>query len=456
MSELKKLFEALSSDVKVKSVCYVHYNVETGKIDKISTRQDLESEHAILEVEYDSVKEILNGTKKTEDFVVSYDISIKGLSLKEISYESELETAEHKFFELPSIKNDLKNFYQKIYKGAKVYIWVPNKKYYKNSLVWYKNNVYKLTSDVKSEYLPQDSAYIYVENVLLTNVKTNFFLRSIKKIVNKEIYKGVHVDVWYKELEHLAGQHVFYDNNVYKIKNKQPKNTDFDYNNCDLVLKSVKLLNDKNPNLNFEKIIDIGDNFLDNNKLYTCISSADSKTNEFVNMLYFYVDDYTIVFYDSDLKDFVSMSLNEENEELKFVIDQLKIDLEVLDQHDIQPGQKILIENEMYQVENHDINDYELHVCQNHRQDQWEIYLNSYVKNKLIKSNYLGNELLFFSITQKHDPSFLFRSIKIKVSDLLSGSAITIPYQYDWEYKKKDVSIFTPKYFNSYIHEILE
>ena len=85
----------------------------------------------------------------------------------------------------------------------------------------------------------------------------------------KPEYEGIHVDVWYDELEHLAGQHVWKDNVVYKILEDQNKNTEFNLANCQLILEDVLLYSDQNDTLPTVKEVLIGDIILDNNKIYS-------------------------------------------------------------------------------------------------------------------------------------------------------------------------------------------
>jgi len=74
----------------------------------------------------------------------------------------------------------------------------------------------------------------------------------------------------------------------------------------------------------------------------------------------------------------------------------------------------------------------------------------------MLKSNFFGNDMLFFSITEKHDPNVLYRSLSFNIRELISNESIIHPFKYKWEFDKKDVSIYTPKFFQNYIHEILE
>lgn len=89
-------------------------------------------------------------------------------------------------------------------------------------------------------------------------------------------YDGIHVDVWYKELQYLKGQHVWYDDNVYRALNDVKENTDFSQNNFKLAIKDVKVYSDKNKHLDYKEIY-TGDLVLVDNKIY--LVNYDGKTN---------------------------------------------------------------------------------------------------------------------------------------------------------------------------------
>ena len=103
---------------------------------------------------------------------------------------------------------------------------------------------------------------------------------EVKKVFtdyyHKEIYKGMHVDVWYKELEHTTGQHVWYNKNVYKAINNISMNVEFNTDDYELVVNDVKLYRDKNINLYFEPLEILGEKFLKDNYLYSYVKGIET------------------------------------------------------------------------------------------------------------------------------------------------------------------------------------
>ena len=92
----------------------------------------------------------------------------------------------------------------------------------------------------------------------------------------KEEYPGVFVDVWYQELEHLAGQHVWIEDTVYKVIEDQEANTEFRLDNAELICNNVKLYKDENKALETIGEPGIGDTYISDNKLYS-ITTDDSE-----------------------------------------------------------------------------------------------------------------------------------------------------------------------------------
>lgn len=307
MFNLINLINEINAQISTVSESFVFYDKETGKIQKISNKK-IESDLEVFKIETDLVKNIILGRKRTEDFVVVYDLSEKRLTVKEITQESALNSVRYKLYEIP-----------------------------------------KITTSKYQE------------------LKSSF----------SEIYKGVHVDVWYNNLKYLKGQHVWHDNSVYILKNNQSANLKFNFENTETILEDVKLFDDENKFLDFDRNLKNGDKLLNYNKLYLY-----QKNN------------------DANIKD-----------------------------------------------------DFDVLIRQDHFKKCWEIVLGFETKNELLKSNYKSNDNIFFSITEKNDPNVLYRTIQVSLSELIYNTKI-IDFQHSWEFNNKDVSIYTPKFFKTYMHEV--
>ena len=91
-------------------------------------------------------------------------------------------------------------------------------------------------------------------------------------------------------------------------------------------------------------------------------------------------------------------------------------------------------------------------ICQDTVNKVWKIIINSTIKKILIDATI---HTLCFSITSKNDPNIFYRSLEFKLSNLVANGTLTIPFKYDIESSFDDVSIYTSKYFDSYLHEVI-
>ncbi len=86
---------------------------------------------------------------------------------------------------------------------------------------------------------------------------------------------------------------------------------------------------------------------------------------------------------------------------------------------------------------------------------EWNIRINPHTTKFLRTSGINYTETLYFSVTAKYDPNVFYRSLEVKIIDLFKKSAPSIPFIYDVEYGANNVSIYTAKYFDKYVHEII-
>lgn len=87
---------------------------------------------------------------------------------------------------------------------------------------------------------------------------------------------------------------------------------------------------------------------------------------------------------------------------------------------------------------------------------EWKLKISTDTKNFLINTTNPSNETLYFSVTSKFDPNILIRSLEVVLSDLISNDTTSIPFRYEVESSNDNISIYTAKYFNNYIHEIVQ
>lgn len=446
MSELQELIKRIKvSSVSLES--YIYYDKSNGKIHKISTKNIPDDEYSIFPISNEEVKPILTGEKRTDEFVIFYDVSAKQVRLKEIAYEDNHKTASTMCYQLPIIKNQHDGHFSltRVYEGMNVYFLDNTCDYDKGQCVWYNNNVYKLLTEVNNNNEFDETEHeVIVPDVFITDLPTQS--HNVEKIKMQKEYIGVHVDVWYDELEHFAGQHVWVNDNVYRLIEDQDQNTEFDKDNTELLVSNVKLYADKNEYLETYTTPVPGDQLLINNSIYRVVFQPQEFDKD-KNSIFFYNSPDTLIYYNNQT------CLEVNLKDIYEGVDYRPISLNLYESKELKNGQLILSGKQIYQIETD--KEYDIIVQQNTVTKTWSMMLNPYTKKFLLSSGYSPEEVLYFSITEKYDPNILYRSLEFKISELLADTTKEIPFIYDNENNDGDVSIYTAKYFDSYAHEVI-
>lgn len=446
MSSLQDLIKKIQVSAVITD-SYVYYTKETGKIHKISSRNVPNDEYEVIAIPQEDVKPILSGERRTEEFTITYDLSLKQIRLKEIAYDDSHNTASTMCYQLPIIKNshDSHVVLEHVYEGAEVYVYDPECEYSKGHCVWYNNDVYKLTTDISADTEFDTAAHkLFVEDVVLTDLPTQN--QSTEKLTMQPEYVGVHVDVWYKELSHLAGQHVWLNGTVYKLIKDQNAGTEFTMENAEAIVDNVKLYADENKSLETVQNVTAGDMLLDNNQLYSVQLLVEEFDKDKISIFFFNTDSSMIYYNNNNVIEADLSSIDE-----TIVYKDLKLNLSKTE--DLRNGQTILSGKQLYQVQVD--REYDIIVRQNIQNKTWSMIINPYTKKFLQTSGYRPTETLYFSVTSKYDPNILYRSLEFTVSDLLSEKSSVIPFTTELEQDSTDVSIYTAKYFDSYAHEVI-
>ena len=448
MSDLQTLIKRISID-PVHNESFVYYDIDNGKISKVSSKNIYTEGLSILPVPSEEIQPILTGEKKTEDFIVTYDVSLKQMRVKEITYDDTHNSAATMTYKLPVImqSHDAHFTLKRIYEGTNIFVWDKTKRYKTNDHIYYNTSIYKINKDIEhnTDFNTDEHQEIKTD-VVLTTIPTQ--THSIEIPVYTSQYAGINVDVWYDNLSHLGGQHVWYQNSVYKILKDQDADTKFTLDNAALLVSDVKLFEDENIHLKFDTNLYPGDIILKNNKLYS-ISFEKTEIEKDKSLVFFYNSKNTKITYDPNNNEYEETDLNKDSKEKT----KNDISLDLVKTEDLLNGQIVLCGMNLFIVEVS--RDYDIIIQQNTVSKYWNIQVNPYTKRFLRTSGYRPSENLYFSITAKHDPNLLIRSLEFKISDLLTEMNPVIPFKYESEADPNDVSIFTAKYFDSYAHEVL-
>lgn len=445
MSNLKDLINSIKIQQAQQNESYVSYDKADGKIYKITSKRPLETSYEVIAVPSDVVAPILEGTKSAADYTVIYDFAAKQVVVKQVNYEDHYNAANlfmHEFTRVSTSRDGHSNF-DKIYEGISVDIWIKQDSYKAGQLVFYNNNVYKLSCDNKAdEEFDIENSLLFVEDVKLTNAST--IDHTVALEVNTPIYDGIHVDVWYEELEHVAGQHIFYKDTVYKLKADQKKNTKFKKSNCEVVVENVILYNDENKLLKFDEVNGIGDKFLDHNKLYMRDLHEIYHEREF-GETFFYSGNNLI-----EVKDGEISVINLATSDI-YSVDKNFLRIDALE--GLRNGSKILIGKDLYLF--HVDREFDLVIKQNNKLKQWEFSLNPITKKFLKTAGFSTDDVVYFSVTEKYDPNILYKSLSIPVQDLISNENVNIKFEEDTDFTNIETSLYTTKYFENYGHEVI-
>ncbi len=444
MSSLQELIKKIQVSA-ANTNSYVYYDKSNGKIHKISSTDTPDGEYSIFAISNEEVKSILTGSKRTDEFIIFYDVSLKQIRLKEVAYDDAHKTASTMCYQLPVIKNTHETHHSLtcVYEDMDVYLWDIACSYNEGQCVWYNDNVYKLKTDIpKNVEFDLTVHTIFVEDVFLTSVPTQNHTTTKLEMIPE--YVGIHVDVWYNKLSHLAGQHVWLNGTVYKLVNDQDADTEFTMDNAEVIVSNVMLYADKNKSLKTVNTISPGNIILNNNKIYS-IQYIAQEFDKDKRSIFFYNTERTILYYND--KNCIETDLNDITESETFNDKQLTL----TSIPDLKNGQIILSGKQLYQVQVD--KEYDIIVQQNSISKTWNMILNPYTKKFLLTSGYRPGEILYFSVTSKYDPNVLYRSLEFSVADLLSENSAVIPFKYAAEGNINEVSIYTAKYFESYAHE---
>jgi hypothetical protein len=449
MSNLQELLKRLKVEAVTRR-SYVHYSTEDGKLYKINSSSIAEEGFAVVEIPCDEVAPILSGERRIEEFTITYDVSLKQIRLKEVAYDDSHNTASTMTYKLPIIKNTHEGHIvlSKVYDGVTVFIWDITKSYNLGQLVWHNNLVYKLKTNIEQNVEFDTTAHsVFVDNVVITAMPTQS--QTIINYTMTPEYTGIHVDVWYKELSHLAGQHVWLNGNVYKISEDTAADTEFTMDNATVIIGNVLLYADENKLLPTTSNISPGNIILKNNIIYSIHAEEKEQINKDKRSVIFYTSPISMVQY-SNVNNFY-LEINLAN--IDSDIPKKYLPIEMFDISSLKNGQVILRGNELYQVQLD--KEYDIVVQQDTLSNVWTMSLNPYTKKFLKTSGYSPVETLYFSVTSKDDPNILYRSLEFSIGDLLSDKTSIIPFICDAEHDPNNVSIYTSKYFDSYAHEII-
>jgi hypothetical protein len=162
--------------------------------------------------------------------------------------------------------------FEPVYQGIDIDKWYPNLPYLVGQHVWYENTLYRC----HTEYTEKEEFSNNQYDVVLENVHDSDIIEEISKgdiilfnrtlwmsdvtgqrkkevITNTQktykiednftrVYEGIDIDKWYPNLPYLAGQHVWYENTLYRCHTEYTEKEEFSIDQYDVVLENIKEL----------------------------------------------------------------------------------------------------------------------------------------------------------------------------------------------------------------------
>lgn len=113
----------------------------------------------------------------------------------------------------------------------------------------------------------------------------------------------------------------------------------------------------------------------------------------------------------------------------------------------------ISIKDNIFQIPNNAVDDYDLKILRDNINKQWIIELDKELRENLktTYSNY--SNVMHFSITEKNDPNCLLQMITIRVKDLVNNKSLKIKFSKENAFDNKEISVYTVRKFQTYSYE---
>jgi len=104
----------------------------------------------------------------------------------------------------------------------------------------------------------------------------------------------------------------------------------------------------------------------------------------------------------------------------------------------------------IYELPEVEQDDVDICVYQDTANSCWKILLGNSLQKNLKKQGLRLNKQLSFSVTAKHDPNILYKTLFVDFSQIVRDNYAVIPFDMEFEEKNSDISVFTAKMFDSY------
>jgi len=104
----------------------------------------------------------------------------------------------------------------------------------------------------------------------------------------------------------------------------------------------------------------------------------------------------------------------------------------------------------IYEIPEIKVDDADIVVEQDIPNTCWKVKLGKQLKKNLRKKGIRLNTVIAFSITAKHDPNILYKTLSIDFSRILNDNYAVVDFSMPFETKNTPISVFTARRFDSY------
>jgi len=112
------------------------------------------------------------------------------------------------------------------------------------------------------------------------------------------------------------------------------------------------------------------------------------------------------------------------------------------------------VNDDIFKIEKTTEQKSDLTITQDLKNKKWVFSVDEGLKNYIQKQKVAYSRKIYFSITRKNDPHDLYRLIIIDFDNLIHVGNIQISFKYQTEQSSDDISVYTTKRFETYVHEV--
>lgn len=111
----------------------------------------------------------------------------------------------------------------------------------------------------------------------------------------------------------------------------------------------------------------------------------------------------------------------------------------------------VTVNDFIYEVPEQSTDDPDLTIIQDVPNSCWKILLGNHLKQNLKRQGLRLNTNLSFSITAKHDPNVLYKTVEVDFSQVANENHTVLDFTMPFEKKDTEISIFTSRKFDTYL-----